>query len=72
MKFSTNPRRILHLPPAKIQRDAIANLTLIDPSIKWVVDSNKFKSKSKNSPFHGKHVRGKAVGVINNGRFLFN
>ncbi len=72
MKFSTNPRRILRLPPAKIQRDAIANLTLIDPSVKWVVDSNKFKSKSRNSPFHGKHVRGKALGVINNGCFLTN
>ncbi|MBX2992119.1 MAG: dihydroorotase [Bacteroidetes bacterium] len=71
-KFSTNPRRILHLPQIKIQEGESANLTLLDPSFEWKVDVQKFKSKSKNSPFSGYVLRGKAVGVFNNGRVYWN
>lgn len=67
-KFSTNPRRILHLPPINIEEGEPANLTIIDPHHEWKVDVQRFKSKSKNSPFHGLVLRGKAVGVINNGQ----
>jgi dihydroorotase len=69
-KFSTNPRRILHLPQIKIQEGEAASLTIFDPSAEWTVDVQKFKSKSKNSPFHGFTLRGKALGVINNGETL--
>ena len=71
-KFSHNPRKTLHLPQIKIAEGEIANLTLFDPSIEWVVDIRKFKSKSKNSPFDGYKLRGKAVGIINNRSFLFS
>ncbi len=67
-KLSTNPRRILHLPPILIREGEEANLTIIDPSVEWTVDVQRFKSKSKNSPFHGRTLIGKSVGVINNGR----
>lgn len=71
-KLSTNPRRILHLPPITIQEGAVANLTIFDPGYAWVVDVQKFKSKSKNSPFNGFALRGKAFGVINNGQACWN
>lgn len=71
-KFSTNPRRILHLSPIKIEQGERANLTLFDPSVEWEVDVQKFKSKSKNSPFHGFRLQGRPVGIANNGRILFN
>lgn len=71
-KFSTNPRRILHLPQIKIQEGEQANLTIFDPSVQWVVDVQKLKSKSKNSPFNGFALRGKAVGVFNNGQVYWN
>jgi dihydroorotase len=71
-KFSTNPRRILSLPPIKIQEGESANLTVLDPDVEWTVDIQAFRSKSKNSPFHGRVLKGKAVGVINNGRSLLN
>lgn len=70
-KFSTNPRRILHLPQIEIQEGKQANLTIFDPSVEWIVDVQKFKSKSKNSPFNGFALRGKAVGVINNDQAYF-
>jgi dihydroorotase len=66
-KFSVNPRRIVHLPTLRIQPSEKANLTIIDPNTLWVVDVNAFKSRSKNSPFAGRKLKGKAVGVINNG-----
>ena len=66
-KFSVNPRRILNLPVLRIQPEEKANLTLIDPQLEWTVDVNSFKSKSKNSPFHGRKLRGKPIGIINNG-----
>lgn len=71
-KFSCNPRRILRLPPVKIQPSEKANLTLIDPQHQWTIDITKFKSKSRNSPFHGRSVVGKAIAIINNGRLLLS
>jgi dihydroorotase len=69
-KFSTNPRRIVNIPTIKIQEGEMANLTLLDPERNWVVDVQKFHSKSKNSPFHGYNLKGKAIGIINNGKYL--
>jgi dihydroorotase len=70
-KFSVNPRRILSLPAINIQEGEIANLTLLDPTIEWTVDIQSFRSKSKNSPFHGRILKGKAIGIINNGKTFF-
>jgi dihydroorotase len=67
-KFSVNPRRILSLPTIKIQEGERANLTLLDPEIEWTVDIQSFRSKSKNSPFHGRKLKGKAIGIMNNGK----
>jgi dihydroorotase len=66
-RCSLNPRRILNLPAPGIVPSERANFTILDPDIEWVVDVNLFKSKSKNSPFHGRKVTGRAVGIINNG-----
>lgn len=71
-KFSTNPRRILHLPVIDIKEGEPANLTIFDPAAEWVVDIQLFKSKSKNSPFHNFRLRGKPMGVINNARMYWN
>lgn len=68
-KFSINPRKILKLKPIYIQEGEHANLTIIDPDYEWVVDIQKFKSKSKNSPFNGWKLKGKVFGIFNNGIF---
>ncbi|HEY4643880.1 MAG TPA: amidohydrolase family protein, partial [Bacteroidota bacterium] len=69
-KFSTNPRKVLGLPPVKVQEGEKANLTLIAPDVEWTVDVNTFKSRSRNSPFHGRKLKGRAIGVLNNGQFF--
>jgi len=68
-KLSTNPRRIIGRE-INVKEGERANLTFIDPLIEWNVEPGKFKSKSKNSPFGGRPLKGKAVGVFNNGRML--
>jgi dihydroorotase len=71
-KLSSNPRRILSLPPIRIEEGESANLTLLDPQVEWSVDVQSFRSKSKNSPFHGRLLRGKSIGVLNNGKMYLN
>jgi dihydroorotase len=69
-KLSTNPRRILSLPIIKIAEGEPANLTLLDPSVEWTVNIGSFHSKSKNSPFNGWRLKGRAIGILNNGKAL--
>ena len=71
-KLSTNPARILRFEPPSIQIGKKADLTIIDPDRKVIVDVQKFQSISKNSPFHGWELKGKAVMTIINGRIVFN
>ena len=49
-KVTTGPRKVLHLEMPRIEEDALANLTLIDPDHKWVLNETTNFSKSKNSP----------------------
>jgi dihydroorotase len=71
-RFSVNPRRILHLPVIDIREGEIANLTIVDPDAVWVVDPQKFKSKSRNSPFGGRRLTGRPFGVINKGQAFWS
>lgn len=68
-KFSTNPRRIIGRP-VEVRPGAPACLTFFDPAAEWTVETNAFRSKSKNSPFEGRTLRGRAVGIYNNGTLL--
>lgn len=70
--MSVNPRNILRLPRISVREGEMANLTIIDLDREWTVDVSAFRSKSKNSPFNGRVLRGRAVGIINNGRAIFN
>jgi dihydroorotase len=71
-KLSTNPRRILRLPPIVIKEGERANLTIFDPGAEWTVDPAAMKSKSKNTPFGGRKLKGKPVGIINNGQAFWS
>lgn len=68
-KVTVNPRRILKMDIPKINVDEKANLTLFDPNHLWTFNEKTNLSKSKNSPWLGKEVTGKALAVFNNGRY---
>jgi dihydroorotase len=43
---------------------ADADVTIIDPNMKWTIDVEQFASKSRNSPFNGWQVTGRATHTI--------
>ena len=63
--ISHNPRKILGLEPVSIVENATANMTLIDPKEEWIFDDKTNKSKSRNSPFFEKSLKGKVKAVFN-------
>ncbi|QJA06317.1 dihydroorotase [Thermosulfurimonas marina] len=59
--LSTAPARILKVPGGTLKPGSPADVTLIDPDLPWVVTEEELHSKSKNSPFLGWEMRGRAV-----------
>jgi dihydroorotase len=47
-------------------------VTLIDPNLQWTVDPAKFLSKSRNTPFAGMKLKGKAVMTIVAGKIIYD
>jgi len=70
--FGGNARRIFKLDPCTITKGSMGNLTLYHPSSEWVYDLEKTVSKSRNSAFHGRQLKGKAVGTITRGKLFLN
>lgn len=62
------PRNLLNLPQARIAKGWPACLTLFDPEQIYTYQVADIKSKSKNSPFVGKELRGKVLAVFNKGK----
>lgn len=63
-KLTVNPAKVLGIDRGTLQPGRPADVTVIDPKRKWKVDANAFKSKSRNCPFHGWELTGKAVATI--------
>jgi dihydroorotase len=70
-KVTAGPRRVLSLEVPRIAEDEKANLTLFDPNKIWMLDDRTNLSKSKNSPWFGKELKGKAIATFNNSRHWF-
>jgi len=70
-KMSANPARILGLKSG-IEIGLPADITIIDPDLSWTVDATKFRSLSRNTPFEGWHVKGRAVLTMVDGRIVFD
>lgn len=69
--MSTAPARIFGLPGGSLDAGSPADITLIDPNATWTIDVNRFRSKSRNCPFHGMAVTGRAVGTIVGGKLKY-
>lgn len=68
--LTSGPARTLKLPGGTIPEGAPADLVLVDPEREWVVDAQSLQTKSKNTPFSGKTVRGRALLTLVSGRVL--
>ncbi len=69
--FTLNPARLLRLDRGTLSPGAPADITLIDASLEWTVDKAAFASQSRNTPFHGMTLRGRAVRTIVAGKTIW-
>ncbi|PYP14950.1 MAG: dihydroorotase [Gemmatimonadetes bacterium] len=63
-RMSTEPARVFHLPGGTLAAGAVADVVVLDPAAKWTVDPNAFHSKSRNTPFTGRALTGRAILTI--------
>ena len=71
-KMTSNPAKIIGVDRGEIAVGKIADLTLIDLNKEWKIDASKFESKSKNTPFDGTKVKGKAVLTMLAGEVVYS
>ncbi|MDQ6830128.1 MAG: dihydroorotase, partial [Gemmatimonadota bacterium] len=57
-RMSCAPARIFHLPGGTLATGAVADVTVFDPTRKWIVDPTAFLSKGRNTPYTGRALRG--------------
>lgn len=71
-KLALNPARILNLARGTLSVGSVADITIFDPQAQVEVDVNAFKSRSKNSPFHGWKLKGKVSHLLVGGKLIVN
>lgn len=71
-KMTCNAAKIINFDGGVIKKGARADLVVIDLDHEWKIDSQKFYSKSKNSPFDGFKVKGCAVRTVVAGKTVFS
>jgi dihydroorotase len=69
-KMTIGPARALGLPGGRLLVGEPANLTLIDTAAAWTVAPDRFLSLSRNTPFRGMMLHGRAVMTVLNGRVV--
>lgn len=69
--MSASPAALLGLDKGTLAVGTDADLVLFDPGQEWVIDKNQFASKGRNTPFHGRTVRGKVKYTISQGNIIY-
>ncbi len=69
-RMSTAPARIFGLAGGTLAPGAAADVVVLDVTASWTVESTAFVSKSRNTPFQGRALTGRALATIVNGRVV--
>lgn len=69
---AVNARQIFGLPVPEIAAGEMASLTLFTADTEFVFTEKMIQSKSKNTPFTGKTLKGKVIGIINKSNIQLN
>jgi len=69
--YTVEPARLLKIHAGTLSIGARADMTLIDPELEWIVRLDQFESASRNSPFNGWKLRGRAVRTIVAGKTVW-
>jgi dihydroorotase len=67
-RMSTAPAVAFHLPGGTLRPGAAADVVVLDPTARWTVDATAFSSKSRNTPFAGRALTGRAVLTLVGGK----
>jgi len=70
-KYTEAPARLLKLGKGTLQPGADADVTVIDPNLEWVWTPEDTASKSRNSPFYGWPLKGRAVLTVVGGKIVW-
>ncbi|MCX5805454.1 MAG: dihydroorotase [Proteobacteria bacterium] len=70
-KFTEAPAKAFKLPYGELKPGSAADIIIFDPAARWTVDRNAFISKGKNTPFHGRKLRGKNLLTIVGGKIVY-
>jgi dihydroorotase len=71
-KFTVNPARLLNLAKGTLSVGADADVTVLDPDAEWIFNREDSASKSKNNPFFGWKLKGKAVATVVAGKLVWS
>lgn len=71
-KITVAPRKILHIPLPELTPGNAANLTIFDAETTWIFEERHIHSKSRNTPFVGAEMVGKAHAIYNRGYLVQN
>ena len=71
-KLTVSPRKIFGLDVPEIKEGVTASLTLFNPATEFVFDETMIASKSKNTPFIGRPLKGKVIGIVNGNKIHLN
>lgn len=69
--LTVGPGRAFSLSRGTLAEGAVADITVFDTDREWEVDPRRFKSKSRNTPFAGRRLRGKVVATFVRGKPVF-
>jgi len=69
--YTEEPARLLKIDAGALSIGATADVTVIDPDLEWTVRVDKFESASRNSPFDGWKLKGRAVRTIVGGKTVW-
>ena len=69
--YTVEPARLLKIEAGTLSTGARADVTLIDPELEWTVRVDQFQSASRNSPFNGWKLKGRAVRTIVEGKTIW-
>lgn len=71
-KMSYNPAKIIGIEKGDISEGKTADIVIFDPKKEYTIDKNKFASKGRNTPFHGRKVTGKVIYTVVGGTVVYN
>jgi dihydroorotase len=71
-RMSTAAARILKVPGGSLTEGAVADIAILDPERRWVYDAAKGYSKSRNSPWDGEAMVGRAVATLVGGELVYH